>query len=60
MTRQVLITGAAGTIGAAPASLRADFPSMRSITVLGSGVTGWQILPASAPDFEEAALRACA
>lgn len=42
------------------ASLRADFPSMRSITVLGSGVTGWQILPASAPDFEEAALHACA
>ena len=42
------------------ASLRIEFPSMRSITVLGSGVTGWQILPASAPDFEEAALHACA
>lgn len=42
------------------ASLLTEFPSMRSITVLGSGVTGWQILPASAPDFEEAALRACA
>ena len=41
------------------ASLGADFPSMRSITVLGSGVTGWQILPASAPDFEDAALHAC-
>ena len=40
-------------------SLQADFPNMRSIGVLGKGVTGWQILPADAPDFEEAALRAC-
>ena len=40
-------------------SLRADFPSMRSIGVLGKDVTGWQILPADSPDFEEAALRAC-
>jgi hypothetical protein len=40
-------------------SLRGEFPSMRSIQVLGKGVTGWQILPADAPDFEEAALRAC-
>jgi hypothetical protein len=41
------------------ASLRADFPSLRSIEVLGEDVTGWQILPADAPDFEEAAMRAC-
>jgi hypothetical protein len=41
------------------ASLRVELPSMRSITVFGSGVTGWQVLPASAPDFEEAALHAC-
>ena len=27
--------------------------------VLGKGVTGWQVLPADAPDFEEASLRAC-
>jgi hypothetical protein len=41
-------------------SLRAEFPSMRSISVLGRGKeTGWQILPAEAPDFEEAAQRAC-
>ena len=40
-------------------SLRAEFPNMRSIQVLGKGVTGWQILPSDAPDFEEAALRAC-
>ena len=41
------------------ASLRRDFPNMRSIPVLGKKVTGWQVLPADAPDFEEAALRAC-
>ncbi len=41
-------------------SLRAEFPSMRSIGVLGGGKeTGWQLLPAEAADFEEAALRAC-
>jgi len=40
-------------------SLRRDFPNMRSIEVLGKKVTGWQILPADADDFEEAALRAC-
>lgn len=40
-------------------SLRREFPNMRSIGVLGKGVTGWQVLPAEAPDFEEAALRAC-
>jgi hypothetical protein len=40
-------------------SLRREFPNMRSIQVLGQGVTGWQVLPADAPDFEEAALRAC-
>ena len=41
------------------ASLRREFPNMRSIEVLGKKVTGWQVLPADAPDFEEAALRAC-
>src|SRR5688572_18079033 len=40
------------------ASLRREFPCMRSIQVLGSGVTGWQILPADAGDFEESAMRA--
>jgi hypothetical protein len=40
-------------------SLQRDFPSMRSIRVLGKKVTGWQVLPADAPDFEESALRAC-
>jgi hypothetical protein len=40
-------------------SLRREFPNMRSIRVLGKKVTGWQVLPVDAPDFEEAALRAC-
>jgi hypothetical protein len=40
-------------------SLREEFPNLRSIRVLGRGVTGWQVLPADAADFEEAALRAC-
>jgi hypothetical protein len=40
-------------------SLRREFPNMRSIQVLGKKVTGWQVLPADAPDFEEAATRAC-
>lgn len=40
-------------------SLRSEFPNIRSIRVLGKEVTGWQLLPIDAPDFEEAALRAC-
>lgn len=40
-------------------SLREQFPTMRSIGLLGKKVTGWQVLPAEAADFEEAALRAC-
>jgi len=40
-------------------SLRREFPNMRSIQVFGKKVTGWQVLPADARDFEEAALHAC-
>ena len=40
-------------------SLRHEFPNMRSIGVLGKEVTGWQVLPTDALDFEESALRAC-
>jgi hypothetical protein len=40
-------------------SLKSEFPNMRSIGVLGKSLTRWQVLPAEAPDFEEAALRAC-
>lgn len=41
------------------ASLRHEFPNMRSIQAFGKELTGWQMLPADAVDFEEAALRAC-
>ena len=41
------------------ASLQRDFPSIRSIKVLGKKITGWQVIPSDAADFEEAALRAC-
>jgi hypothetical protein len=40
-------------------SLRREFPNMRSIQVFGKDVTGWQVLPVDAPDFEESAFRAC-
>ena len=40
-------------------SLRREFPNMRSIQVFRKKVTGWQVLGADTPDFEEAALRAC-
>src|SRR5579864_5027217 len=41
------------------ASLRREFPNMRSIQLLGKKLTGWQVLPSDAPDFEASALRAC-
>jgi len=40
-------------------SLRREFPQMRSIRLLSRKVTHWQVVPADAPDFEEAALRVC-
>jgi len=40
-------------------SLQREFPHMRSIQVLGKPVTGWQVLPTDAPDFETSALHAC-
>ncbi|HVO48437.1 MAG TPA: hypothetical protein VMT29_19125 [Steroidobacteraceae bacterium] len=41
------------------ASLRQEFPRMRSIRVFDKEVTSWQVLPASAADFEEQARHAC-
>lgn len=40
-------------------SLRCEFPHMRAIQLLGGKITEWQVLPTEAPDFEQAALRAC-
>lgn len=42
------------------ASLRGDFPQLRSIALFGDKVTGWQVLPENEEDFEESVLRACA
>lgn len=39
-------------------SLREAFPNMRSIGVLGKEVTGWQLLPVDASDFEESVMHA--
>lgn len=41
------------------ASLKREFPMMRSIQVFGPGVTGWQVLPADDSGFEEAVLNVC-
>ena len=40
-------------------SLQQDFPSMRSIGVLGDGTTGWQLLHVGDADFEESVIKAC-
>lgn len=40
-------------------SWRRDFPNMQPITEFWR-ISGWQNLPADSPDFEEAALKACA
>ena len=34
-------------------SLGLEFPQMRSIGLLGKKITGWQVLPSDAADFEE-------
>lgn len=40
-------------------SLKRDFPSMRSIGVLGEGTTGWQVLHVKDADFEASVMKAC-
>jgi len=40
-------------------SLKQEFPKMRSISIFGSKPSGWQILPASASDFESSVVKAC-
>src|SRR4051812_34140500 len=39
--------------------LKKDFPSLRSLKMFGPKSTGWQVLPSSAADFEESALKIC-
>lgn len=41
------------------ASLKKDFPAMRSISIFGKKKTGWQVLPVDHDEFEEMAMKAC-
>lgn len=41
------------------ASLKKEFPCMRSVRLLGSSETVWQNIPVDEDDFEELALKAC-
>ena len=41
------------------ASLKKEFPSMRSIKIFGPGITGWQVLPVEDDDFEKAVTGVC-
>lgn len=41
------------------ASLKKDFPSMRSIKIFGTGESGWQVLPMDADDFESSVNQVC-
>ncbi|WP_333818872.1 hypothetical protein [Ohtaekwangia sp.] len=40
-------------------SLKPDFPSMRSVKLLGGRITAWQNLPYDSADFEESVIKAC-
>ena len=41
------------------ASLRKDFPSLRSIKIFGPGESGWQVLSEKSNDFEESVIKIC-
>lgn len=41
------------------ASLKKDFPTMRSIKLFGPGTSGWQLLPKDADDFETSVNHVC-
>jgi hypothetical protein len=41
------------------ASLRREFPSLRSIELLGNKISHWLLIPGDSADFETAALHAC-
>lgn len=47
------------TSGEHHASLKKDFPAMRSIQIFGVKESGWQNLPEEADSFEEDVLKAC-
>jgi len=40
-------------------TLRREFPSLRSIELLGDKIHHWLLIPSDGPDFETEALHAC-
>jgi hypothetical protein len=46
-------------INPADPDLRREFPSIRSIGLLGDKIRHWLLIPSDGPDFEIEALRAC-
>lgn len=40
-------------------SLRKDFPSLRTIDLLGGVISHWLLVPSDSPTFEEEAMHAC-
>jgi hypothetical protein len=42
-----------------PDALRADFPSLRAIQLLGGVIKHWILMPSDAPDFESGSLQLC-
>ena len=46
-------------IDPADTSLRRDFPSIRSIRMLGNKISHWLLIPSDSADFEREALDAC-
>ena len=47
------------TTDPADPSLRREFPSIRSIGLLGNKIRHWLLIPSDGPDFETEALHAC-
>ena len=47
------------TTNPADPDLRREFPSIRSIDLLGNKIRHWLLIPSDSPDFETEALHAC-
>jgi hypothetical protein len=47
------------TANPADPKLRREFPSLRSIEILGGAIGHWLLIPGDGPDFETEALHAC-
>jgi hypothetical protein len=47
------------TIDPASPTLRREFPSLRSIRLLGGAINHWLLIPSDSPSFESEALHAC-